>query len=159
MNARQIRTHLTWNQQNQKGNMTVAELCQTWNCWKNSHFVILFHPKTRKIPDAMDYWIFVLTQTDSLAPAFTLNSQKVLLSGIHRWNTRIHRPLYPRHKPKWIGVTRCVLWVEKEKARKTLYTLCVSLSSHVARAIRLSIIQSVLLRSLPFSPKNVKQGL
>lgn len=59
VNARQIRTHLTWNQQNQKGNMTVAELCQTWNCWKNSHFVILFHPKTRKIPDAMDYWIFV----------------------------------------------------------------------------------------------------
>ncbi len=27
VNARQIRTHLTWNQQNQKGNMTVAELC------------------------------------------------------------------------------------------------------------------------------------
>lgn len=119
MNARQIRTHLTWNQQNQKGNMTVAELCQTWNCWKNSHFVPFFFCFTQRQEQSQVQWTIVS------------NPDRLAGTGVHSLTAKrsccpvytgeyIYTAHYLRHKPKWIGVTRCTCSLGKIRKKKKL---------------------------------------
>jgi hypothetical protein len=159
VNARQIRTHLTWNQQNQKGNMTVAELCQTWNC-------------IGKIPISSHFFCFTQRQEKSQVQwTIVSDPDRLAGTGVHSLTAKrsccpvytgeyIYTAHYLRHKPKWIGVTRCVLWVKSEK-EKALYTHFASLYPHTSRELFafLLLFRAFLLRSLPFSPKNVKQGL